>query len=49
MGCQTSIDIDLYKACIPKDVVKALINSGWVVDLNGKVSYLLPDDNDSYD
>lgn len=49
MGSQASIDMDLSQSCHPKDVVIELLRSGWDVDFEGAVMFLLPSDAGAYE
>ncbi|WP_143038329.1 hypothetical protein [Pseudomonas saponiphila] len=49
MGSQASVDVSLSRLCSPKDIVMALLDSGWSFDFEGDVLFLLSSDIDSYD
>ncbi|MGE6473386.1 hypothetical protein [Serratia proteamaculans] len=49
MGSQASIDMDLFQSCQPQDVVVELVRSGWSVDFEEEVMFLLPSDAGSYE
>lgn len=49
MSSQASIDISLLRPCSPREVLVELIDSGWSIDFEGEVLFLLSSDVDSYD
>lgn len=49
MGLQASIDIHFAQEYSPKELIPLLIASGWAIDFEKKVSYLLSSDIDDYD
>ncbi|QBH95504.1 hypothetical protein EKN56_03225 [Limnobaculum zhutongyuii] len=49
MGLQASIDIQFSQDLSPKDIVIKLINSGWKIDFEGCVTFIMPTDIDDYD
>ncbi|MFJ3117253.1 hypothetical protein ACIPI6_11975 [Pseudomonas protegens] len=49
MGSQASVDVNLSRPCSPKDIVMALLDSGWSFEFEGDVLFLLSSDVDSYD
>lgn len=49
MGMQASIDVKFTQNYLPKDLVLQLIKSGWIPIFDGKVTFLVASDIDSYD